>query len=133
MSVFVDTSALYAFLDRSDQNHGAAKAWLSGTGRDLGESLLTHNHVVVETAALVHRRLGAAAVRALLEDLLPITTVVFVDEPLHRAAVSAFVASRMRRASLVDWVSFELMRHRGIAHAFAFDRDFDRAGFTTLP
>jgi predicted nucleic acid-binding protein len=33
----------------------------------------------------------------------------------------------------VDRVSFELMRHRGIKLAFAFDRDFQAAGFSTLP
>lgn len=33
----------------------------------------------------------------------------------------------------VDRVSFELMRHRGVGQAFAFDRDFRAAGFSTVP
>jgi predicted nucleic acid-binding protein len=38
-----------------------------------------------------------------------------------------------RRTSLVDWVSFEVMRRRGIETAFAFDRDFATAGFAVVP
>jgi predicted nucleic acid-binding protein len=35
--------------------------------------------------------------------------------------------------SLVDAVSFAVMRERGIAEAFAFDRHFLIAGFTLVP
>jgi predicted nucleic acid-binding protein len=31
--------------------------------------------------------------------------------------------------SFVDWVSFEVMRRRGLRRAFAFDPDFRAAGF----
>jgi len=77
VTTFVDTSALYALLDRDDQNHAAA--------------------------------------------------------PLHRAATSAYLAATRRGPSLVDRVSFELMRHRGIMVVYAFDRDFRAAGFSTVP
>ena len=59
--------------------------------------------------------------------------MVFVDEDLHRAAVTALLAGVRRRVSLVDWVSFELMRRRRIERAFAFDRDFERQGFEAVP
>ena len=52
---------------------------------------------------------------------------------MHRAATSAFLAAGRRSQSLVDWVSFELMRRRGIDTAFAFDRDFVAEGFQTIP
>lgn len=132
MTTFVDTSALYALLDRDDQNHTAAAAWFAGDDPATRE-LITHSYVVVESAALADRRLGAQAARALLEDLVPIVSLVFVDEPLHRAAASAYLAAPRRGPSLVDRVSFELMRHRGIMRAFAFDRDFRTAGFSTVP
>ena len=133
MTTFVDTSALYALLDEDDENHSAAAAWLSGPGGDPAEELLTHNYVVVEAAALVHRRLGATAIRALLEDLIPALAVAFVDESLHRLATSAFLGSARRRLSLVDWVSFELMRDLAVDRAFAFDRDFADQGFHLVP
>jgi len=133
MTTFVDTSALYPLLNADDDDHAAAAGWLGGPGSDPAEELVTHSYVVIETTALVHRRLGGDAVRAFLEHLLPTIGVVYVDEPLHRAATSAFLASLRRRPSLVDWVSFEMMRNGGIEQAFAFDRDFETQGFRTVP
>ncbi len=131
MSVFVDTSALYAVLDRDDSNHGsAAETYLALLQRT---SLLTHAYVVVETTALVQRRLGMEAVRALVDDMLPAFDVAFVDESLHQAASAAMLAGGARDVSLVDWTSFELMRRLSVAEAFAFDDDFARQGFTLLP
>lgn len=132
MTTFVDTSALFALLDRDDRNHAAAASWFVGTDPSTRD-LLTHNYVVVESVALADRRLGVDAARALLEDLLPVLSLLFVDESLHRAATSAYLAATRRGPSLVDRVSFELMRHRGITQAFAFDRDFHTAGFSTVP
>jgi len=40
------------------------------------------------------------------------------------------LAAGRRDVSLVDWTSFELMRQRGVDHAFAFDVDLDDQGFT---
>ena len=133
MTILVDTSALFACLDAADPHHRSAVGWLAGAGHASGEALITHNYVEVESTALVQRRLGPEAVRVLLEDLLPTMEVVFVDRSLHRAATSALLASAGRAPSLVDWVSFELMRHRGIRQAFAFDHDFRTAGFVTVP
>lgn len=130
MTTFVDTSALCALLDRDHRNHRAAAR---GSPSLLEEGLLTHSYVAVETSALVHRRLGPAATRALLADLLSPMELASVDADLHRAAVSAFLAAVRRRVSLVDWVSFEMMRRSGIDRAFAFDADFEAQGFPTVP
>lgn len=130
MTVFVDTSALFALLDRDDQMHDAAALSfprLLDTG-----SLLTHNYVVVETTALAQRRLGLGAVRALTTALLPAMSVTWVTPDLHAAATAALLAAGGRRASLVDWVSFEVMRQQGISTAFAFDADFAAQGFSTV-
>jgi uncharacterized protein len=131
VTVFVDTSALYAALDRDDVNHAAA----AETYVDLleREALLTHSYVVVETAALAQRRLGMEAVRALADEVLPACEIAFVDHPLHDAAVASLLAAGARDVSLVDWTSFELMRRRGVTEAFAFDDDFAERGFTVLP
>jgi uncharacterized protein len=133
VTTFVDTSALYALLDEDDRNHRPAAEWLSGPGRDPGEVLMTHNYVLVESAALVSKRLGPTAVRVLLDGLVPSLSVSYVDEPLHRGAVAAFLAAVRRRPSLVDWVSFQLMRERRVDQAFAFDRDFSSEGFRVVP
>jgi uncharacterized protein len=60
-------------------------------------------------------------------------TVRFVDEQLHRGGTSAFLAAASRRVSLVDCVSFELMRYHGIRRAFAFDRTLHPRGSRSFP
>ncbi len=132
MVTLVDTSALYAYLDERDANHAAARDAFRSL-LDAGERLTTHNYVVIESCALVQRRLGALAVRSLLDDVLPVIEIRFVDESIHRMAVAAMLGSVSRRVSLVDWTSFVVMRERGIEQAFAFDADFSQQGFSTIP
>lgn len=133
MATFVDTSALYALLDGTDDAHGAALSWLRGPGGDPDEPLVTHNYVVIESDALVHRRLGTAAVRTLHSFLLEAIDIRFIEESLHLRARGAHLAALSRRASLVDRVSFELMHAENIGRAFAFDDDFRRQGFEVVP
>ena len=126
MRVFVDTSALYAILDEDDLNHDVAAATFQNLVRHV--ELVTHNYVHLEAEELVRRRLGQAAAATLVERLLPSMTTVWIDERLHAAALEAWRASG-RRVSLVDQASFVVMRNLSIERAFAFDRDFDAAGF----
>ena len=131
MTLFVDTSALYALMDCDDVNHGRARRFWIELSPD--EPLLTHNYVLVETSALVQRRLGIEALQALIDELtLPISTV-FVDRVLHDAAVSGVLNARERQVSLVDVVSFEVMRRAGVRAAFTFDDHFARFGFELHP
>jgi len=131
--VFVDTSALYAALDGDDANHVAAAASLTTLfdGIEHGElDGVTHGSVIVETAALAQRRLGMDAARALLDDVLPLLSTVWVDEALHTQALTAFLAANRRSVSLVDWTSFVVMRRHAIDQALAFDADFVDQGFS---
>lgn len=133
MTTFVDSSALYALIDEADPAHENAMVWLEEiSGADL-EHLRTHNYVVTETIALTHARLGSAAVRMLIDDVLPACEVTFVDGDLHHRATIAYLAGLNRRVSFVDRTSFELMRAERIDQAFAFDPDFAREGFETVP
>jgi predicted nucleic acid-binding protein len=132
VKVLVDSSALLALLAPEDRHHEAARTWLTESHRRREDRLLSHNYVVLESAALIRSRLGAPATRALFDDLLPLVETVFVDESLHRAAVSSYLA-RPSGPSLVDRVSFHVMRDAGIRRAFAFDSDFRGEGFETVP
>jgi predicted nucleic acid-binding protein len=130
MKVFVDTSALMALLDASDLRHrDAARIWAPLIDSDA--DLETHNYVVIESTAVVQRRLGNKSLPPLLDGLLPLIRVVWVDEEIHRRAVGAMRAARSG-LSLVDGVSFEIMRLRTSEAAFAFDRHFGEHGFSTL-
>jgi predicted nucleic acid-binding protein len=56
--IFVDTSALYAVLDRDDENHAVARTTWERLLRS-SNVLLTHNYVLLETVALAQSRLAA--------------------------------------------------------------------------
>ena len=118
-------------LSASDAEHARARATFERL-LDRSERLLTHNYVLVETTALVQRRLGIEAVRVLRDDLLAVVAVEWVDQRLHDQALAATIASERRDVSLVDRASFELMRRLGIREAFAYDEDFQREGFTEV-
>lgn len=128
---FVDTSGLLAFLDRDAAQHEQVVPSLSQILAD--RRGITHNYVLIETEALAHRRLGGRVARRLLEDVAPLLEVVWVDADLHEAAVAAHLRALRRRSSLVDHVSFELMRRRDLETALALDRDFATEGFRLLP
>ncbi|MGD8331473.1 MAG: PIN domain-containing protein [Acidobacteriota bacterium] len=129
--IFVDTSAIYALLDRSDACHPQAAAiWAHLV--DKRETLLTTNYVVLECFALTQSRLGMAAARRFNDDLLPVLETVWIDRDEHTAAVETILSADRRGLSLVDATSFRVMRRRDLRRAFAFDDDFARQGFDLL-
>src|SRR4030042_5108418 len=101
MNFFVDTSALLAVLDADDANHAAAKS-LWGRVLDDDDFLVCHNYILVETSALVIRKLGVEAARVLERDIVPVLRVIWVHREVHEAAVSAHLAAARRTLSLVD-------------------------------
>jgi len=64
LSLFVDTSAWYAAADRADRSHERAKAVLSAP-----EDLVTTDHILIETWALLHHRIGRKPALAFWERL----------------------------------------------------------------
>jgi uncharacterized protein len=131
MRTFIDTSAFYALLDRDDANNQKAKkVWTGLLGAD--QPLVTSNYILVEAFALMQNRLGLEAVRGFQEDILPLVEIEFVSPELHRSGIAALLSAARRSLSLVDCVSFELMRSSGIRTVFAFDSHFKEQGFVVL-
>jgi len=132
VTVFVDTSALIALLDGSEAKHSAcAKEWRRLLAADA--ALVTSSYVMVETCAVAQRRLGMDAVRALTTDFMPLLAIDWVDEPIDAAGHAAMLTANRKELSLVDCVSFEIMRRRDVSTAFALDTDFDDQGFSVVP
>jgi predicted nucleic acid-binding protein len=132
MRIFIDTSAFYALLDRDDDNHQKAKkVWTDIVEAE--HTLVTSNYVLVETFALLQSRLGMEAVRGFQDDLLPVINVEFVSSEVHRSGIAALLAASRRAVSLVDCVSFEIIRSAGIKIVFGFDRHFKAQGFVMMP
>jgi len=132
MTVYVDTSAFLAVLDADDQNHPDAKrVWESLLSKRV--PLIASSYVLVETWALVQHRLGIEAVRSFSEDVFPLLGIIWVGSDLHRRGVAALLAANRRNLSLVDCVSFEVMRDLGVKNVFTFDPHFREHGFTCMP
>lgn len=128
MSVVVDTSALFALLDRRDAHHRSAVAfWMDPDDEDL----VAHAYVMVESVALVRSRLGPAAVAALIDDLLPAIRVEMVDRPLHDASL-ADLRQIGGGTSFVDRVTLVFAARHGISRAFAYDADLAVAGLAPV-
>ena len=130
--IFIDTSAFYAVLDQDDDNHRkAATTWADIIGRNC--ELATSNYILLETVALLQSRIGIEAVRVFQSDVVPILRVEFVTPELHAIGMAALLAASKRRLSLVDCISFEIVRSIGLEAVFAFDSHFRAYGFKMLP
>ncbi len=132
MQIFMDTSAFMAVIDANDQFHTAAKtAWQEILSND--SILITSNYLLLETTALLQHRFGMDAVRVLESSILPAIEVIWIDQAIHKQAVSALLAANRRELSLVDCTSFEIMRLMGLETVFTFDPRFREQGFALLP
>ena len=125
--IFVDTSAFYALADAGDPHHADARRLLSAL-LEKEEGLFTHNYILVESIALIQRRMGTETALQ-VADSAEAFEIEWVDRALHDSALRAMKRVRRRKISFVDQISFLLLRSRGIDKAFSFDRDFRREGF----
>jgi predicted nucleic acid-binding protein len=120
MSLFVDTSAWYAAADDRDASHARAAGILRA-----GETLVTTDHVLVETWTLVRHRIGRSAAERFWEAL---RAGVALIEPVGNADLE--VAWAIGGAfpdqdfSMVDRTSFAVMQRLGIDRVASFDPDF---------
>jgi len=132
LSVFIDTSALYALLVGTEGDHEAAVATFERLVK-AKRPLLASNYVLLETAAVLQHRFGLSAVRDLEEHLVPLLRVAWVSGESHQRALERLLRTNRRELSLVDCSSFEIMDAEGIRDAFAFDSDFAAEGYRVVP
>ena len=131
MTVFMDTSAFYAILDGEDKHHKtAASVWKYLLNNDIG--LVTSGFVLVETFALIQHRLGLPALQGFYENIYPLLFVEWTDESDFQAGAASVLSAQRRDLSLVDCVSFILMRRLGIHSVFSFDKHFSEQGFEEI-
>lgn len=126
--VFVDTSAFYALMDRSDNNYEqAAGLWKYFLEKDF--YLTTSNYVIVEMLALLQSRLGFEAANLWFRDMLSLAEVLWIEGSIHNLAYELWLSLGRRKLSFVDCVSFVTMRHYKVEKVFVFDRHFEEQGF----
>jgi predicted nucleic acid-binding protein len=128
MNVFADTSGLFALLVKNDYMAVRARENF-GYFAENNVQLVTSSFVLVETTALLQRRIGLAPVHDFNTKILPLLEVIWVNDNWYARAVQRLMAQNNRAVSLVDCLSFEIMEARQIQYAFAFDKHFEENGF----
>jgi predicted nucleic acid-binding protein len=128
MIIFADTSGLFALLVQNDHMHIRAKQNFAYFAQHRAQ-LLTSSFVLVETAALLQRRVGLVAVHDFQSKIIPLLEIIWVNGDWYTRAIQRLFALNNRNISLVDCLSFEIMESREITHAFSFDKHFPENGF----
>ena len=132
MILFVDTSAIFALLVRDDAMHVHAKEEFARLA-DQSAHLMTSSYVLVESTALLQRRVGLQAVHDFNTKIVPLLDVIWTDARWHARAVERLLAQSDKNLSLVDCLSFEIMEARDISTAYTFDKHFAEHGFQVTP
>jgi uncharacterized protein len=131
--IFVDTSGLYALIDRRDGHHPRASA-LAVEFVNAGRRLLVSDYVVCETVNLAQARAGTYMATRVL-DLVETSVGIRLEWiGAERVATTRafFRRNKDHRYSFTDCTSFVLMGELRIASALTSDRHFIEAGFDAL-
>ena len=131
--VLADTSALYAFVDKNDANHAAAR---DSVARILSEGrrIVATDYLVAETVNLANAR-GGATVALRVLDLVEQSAgirVEWIGADRFGAAKTFFRKNSDRRYSFTDCTSFVVMRELRLTEALTTDHRFVEAGFSAL-
>jgi predicted nucleic acid-binding protein len=130
MTVFVDTYALIAWLNRNDGAHESVRLYLDAfQGR-----LVTTEWVLMEVADALAR--GEA--RALVIDFLqtvrsdPAYEVVDYEPRVYQTGFELFSSRPDKDWSLTDCISFAVMEERSLTEALTADKHFQQAGYQAV-
>ena len=132
MSIFVDTSVFLAVLAEGDNNNKIAAETLA-TLVENGEQLITTNYILVESYALIQRRMGMIAIRDFQNQILPSLTLVWINAEEHQQATQQFLSENRRNLSFVDCSSFDMIQKSKVDKVFTFDSHFAEQGFEVIP
>jgi uncharacterized protein len=132
--VFVDTGAWFAIADKNDQFHRKATDYLKRIVENRN-NLITSNLVVHETAMLLSRKLSKEAALRFLQTVYndDDVEVVHCNEAMEKEAYGIFHRYTEQDFSIVDCVSFLLMKSLVIKRAFTFDKHFKIMRFIVEP
>jgi uncharacterized protein len=133
-TMFIDTSAWFAGIAKNDQyNEPAMKCrnqLLKGKTR-----FTTSNLIIHETTMLLERKVSKKEsirfLKAIVKD--PIVEIIHADEDVEQEAYELYQKYKDHDFSVVDCISFVIMRKYKISRCFTFDKHFSTMGFDVEP
>ena len=130
-NIFVDTSAILALVSTADRFHEKADE----VYRDMlhhGDQIITNSYVLVESSALIHRRLGFAPLQQFIHSIQGVWETIWIDRRTHEEVWSRMENRGGTRLSLVDW-SVIVSAENARSAIFTFDSDFALEGLFVIP
>lgn len=124
--VVVDTSAIYALIDRSDDCHEKAKNLFKKLSKQDVDLILT-NFIVAETHALILSRMGHELAREWIKDL--VWKIERVTEQDEKRAREILIAYKDKSFSYTDATTFAVMERLKVNVVLAFDNHFTQFGW----
>ena len=133
--IFVDTGAWAALAAPDDPHAEEARRFHAELSDGRHGAIVTTDFVLDETATLIRMHSDAPTAARFVRGLLSSrsVTLVQVDRDQLGKALELLEGHPDKRWSFTDCASFVAMQILGIRRAFAFDRNFEQAGFDRLP
>jgi len=131
--IFVDTSGMYALVDRKDSHHPVARAVLE-RGIRAGLRLVATDYIVAEAINLAKARSGSGVATRVL-DLIEQSAgirIEWIGTARFDVTKKFFRKYADRAYSFTDCTSFVVMRELKLTQALTSDRHFTQAGFEAL-
>ncbi|MBM3705664.1 MAG: type II toxin-antitoxin system VapC family toxin [Actinobacteria bacterium] len=131
MSIFIDTSAIFALVDSDDEfNERAGKIFKNILESD--EKLITSNYIILETVFLLQKSFGLLAVNDFKKKILPLISIIWINEKIHNNCLNNMIFAQKRKISLTDYCSFYIIDDYNIDKVFTFDSHFKEKGYNLL-
>lgn len=125
--MLIDTSGFFCLLHRDEPEHDEAVRRYSESRNKITHNYVLDEFVALATARKLPRAKSIEFSRRILNDRD--IRVVWIDRPIHIAAIELLEKLLDKTYSLCDAVSFVLMREFDILDALTTDHHFEQEGF----
>ncbi len=128
--IFIDTMFVVALVNRNDEYHHQA---YEQSNKYRNVRFVTTEAVLLEIGNALSRNFKQQAIR-IIDDFSSSNDVqvVSLNSTLFAQGFECYRAHADKTWSLVDCISFEVMRMRGLADVLTIDKHFQQAGFNRL-
>jgi len=130
--IFIDTSAFYAYFDRSDSEHRKVSEFMDTSMYDF----YTSNYIIDELITLLrYRNFDIGQISSFINELWAETfcSLFYVTPDIEQKAWKMIIKYKEHKLSFTDCTSFIIMRENSIINACSMDKHFKVAGFIVMP